>query len=471
MEEKFLHFVWGTQSFEVRKLATVDGQGLEIFGRGKANQDQGPDFLGARIKIGYPDFAGAVEIHNTTEEWYAHGHHLDPNYNSVILHVVGKSSGKPVRRQDGSFVPEFSLEKRIPPNILSRYQALEGAASPIICGPMLKDVDPLTISSTLDAMGVNRMQEKGRQLQGRKTASVVHWQQLIWEELCRGMGGTVNGDAFADIAHRIPVELVNKVRGKREELEALLLGTGGLLPDEPHSEAYIASLQSHWQFLKMKHGLQSSPIPLKYLRMRPTSFPPIRLSQIAALAARYPTFIELLLEDTLKDFLLADIRCSEYWESHIKVGVISAQRVKRLGEDLRRSLVINSFLPLAGMYYEAHGLDNFRETAVNILEDLAPEENQVVRLFGQYGVKAENALRSQGLIELKKSHCDLKKCLNCRLGQKILTDNNKANGANAYSNRGDRGRGKDRQRPAEHAGSDGTGIPHHGGRKGKGRNQ
>lgn len=471
MEEKFLHFVWGTQSFEVRKLATVDGQNIEIFGKGKANQHQGPDFLGARIKIGYPDFAGAVEIHNSTEEWYAHGHHLDPNYNSVILHVVGKSSGKPVQRQDGSLVPEFTLEKRIPPHILSRYQALEGADSPIICGSLLKDVDEVTVSATLDAMGVQRMQEKGKQLQGRKTATVVHWQQLVWEELCRAMGGTVNGDAFADIASRIPVELVNKLRGSRTELEAVLLGTGGLLPEETHLDPYIAELQNHWQFLRMKHSLQVCPIPIRYLRMRPTSFPPIRLSQIAALAARYPTFIELLLDQTLQDFLKADIRCSPYWESHIKVGVEATQRVKRMGEDLRRSLVINSFLPLAGLYYEAHGMDHFRETAVNILEDLPPEENQVVRLFGQYGVKAANALRSQGLIELKKSQCDLKNCLNCRLGQKILTNNDRASRANAYSNRRDGSRGKDRERPADDAGSNSAGVPHHGGRKGTRRDQ
>ena len=40
--------------------------------------------------------------------------------------------------------------------------------------------------------------------------------------------------------------------------------------------------------------------------------------------------------------------------------------------------------------------------------------------FDKMGVKAKNAVESQGLIQLKTSYCDAKKCLNCNLGNKLL---------------------------------------------------
>jgi hypothetical protein len=277
------------------------------------------------------------------------------------------------------------------------------------------------------------------------------------------MGGKVNGEAFAEMASRVPIEWVSKLRGNRVQLEGMLLGVLGLLPEAESEDSYIREMQEAWWFFRVKYSMGYSPIQVRYLRMRPNSFPPIRISQLAGILNRYPTVIELMLEGTMADFLETEIEASEYWESHTKVGESSSVRKKRMGKDLKRSIIINALLPMAGLYYEQHGLDTFRETAVNILEKFPAEDNQVVRMFELYGIQAGNALRSQGVLQLKKSYCDLKKCLNCRLGQKILLSKTIDNGANTYRNRGNRGRGQNRNGYLEPSGGDRIGLPDHGG--------
>lgn len=463
MDEKFLHFVWASLGFDPRNLKTADGQAVKIHQRGVLNPNQGPDFLGARIQLGYPQFAGAVEIHCTTQDWYAHGHEKDKRYNSVVLHVVGKSNGEKVYRQDGSEIPEISLEGLIAKEVISRYEVLKGTQSPILCANLLHEIDPPSMSVAMDALGIERIQQKALQLKDRQSGAVYHWQQMVWEELCRAVGGKVNGDAFAEMAARIPVEWVSRLRGDRMQLEALLMGVADILPLESSDEPYVQDLQAAWQYFKIKYSINPSPIPVRYLRMRPNSFPPIRISQIAGILSRYPTLIELMLEESMADFLASEIETTEYWKSHVKFGECTIGRVKRMGMEVKRSVVINALLPMAGLYYAQHGLETYNETTVNILERLAAEDNQVIRMFEPLGLKANNALRSQGLLQLKKSYCDLKNCLNCRLGQKILTNKKVDNGANTYSNRGNRGRSKDRIGHFEHAGSNCARLPDNGG--------
>ena len=58
--------------------------------------------------------------------------------------------------------------------------------------------------------------------------------------------------------------------------------------------------------------------------------------------------------------------------------------------------------------------------AITLLEQLKPEDNNIVRLWQQCGLKAENAADTQALIQLKRQYCDRKDCLRCRFGYEAL---------------------------------------------------
>ena len=62
-------------------------------------------------------------------------------------------------------------------------------------------------------------------------------------------------------------------------------------------------------------------------------------------------------------------------------------------------------------------------SAGQFLEELKPENNNIIRMWQECGVKASHAGDSQALIQLKKNYCDLKKCLYCRIGYEYLKKN------------------------------------------------
>jgi hypothetical protein len=88
MKEDFLHYVWQYKKFAFVNLKTVSGQELTIIHSGYYIQQAGPDFFNAQIIIDNQKWAGNVEIHLKSSDWYVHHHETDENYDNVILHVV-----------------------------------------------------------------------------------------------------------------------------------------------------------------------------------------------------------------------------------------------------------------------------------------------------------------------------------------------------------------------------------------------
>ena len=79
----------GWQRLLGKKLTTEESEQLKVIYPGRVNGDNGPDFRDAVIIVNESNLVkGDVEIHVKSSDWYSHGHHRDPEYNRVILHVV-----------------------------------------------------------------------------------------------------------------------------------------------------------------------------------------------------------------------------------------------------------------------------------------------------------------------------------------------------------------------------------------------
>ncbi|MEE3265702.1 MAG: DUF2851 family protein, partial [SAR324 cluster bacterium] len=94
ISEMAIQQIWAEQDFSKKNLRTVCGLAVKIEFAGWHNFGSGPDFQEARLQIGEHTLFGAVEIHVDSSEWYAHQHEKNPDYNSVVLHVVLYNSGK-----------------------------------------------------------------------------------------------------------------------------------------------------------------------------------------------------------------------------------------------------------------------------------------------------------------------------------------------------------------------------------------
>ena len=108
--EALLHWIWEQQQFDPRLLETNEGQPIQVHDTGRLNKSDGPDFEAAELTIGPLRWYGDVELHWQINDWKHHGHHKDPNFNNVVLHVVFAEAEGQIHREDHSSIPTLCLE-------------------------------------------------------------------------------------------------------------------------------------------------------------------------------------------------------------------------------------------------------------------------------------------------------------------------------------------------------------------------
>lgn len=126
--EQLLHYVWKHKLFPLIGLRTTNNEIVEVIDTGLLNTDAGPDFFNAKIKIDNTLWVGNVEIHEKSTDWYLHKHHLDVNYNNVILHVASTIDTE-VQTLSGNNPPQIKLE--IPKEVGQNYEELIKKTIPI----------------------------------------------------------------------------------------------------------------------------------------------------------------------------------------------------------------------------------------------------------------------------------------------------------------------------------------------------
>jgi len=114
--ELVLQRIWMSAAFDARGLTDQWGRSIEVVFPGAWNRREGPDFKGAVLAIDGERVEGDLEIHFRTSDWQAHGHHSDPRYDGVVLHVVYfplETGASPARASSGEAIPAVSLMERL----------------------------------------------------------------------------------------------------------------------------------------------------------------------------------------------------------------------------------------------------------------------------------------------------------------------------------------------------------------------
>ena len=91
-----------------------------------------------------------------------------------------------------------------------------------------------------------------------------------------------------------------------------------------------------------------------------------------------------------------------------------------MGETIKKSLLINAFIPMLFASGWLRGIPHTREKALRWLEEIGPESNSIITGWRRLGIAAETAAGTQALLELKKNYCGHRKCLDCMIGQTLL---------------------------------------------------
>lgn len=118
ISERVLQLAWSTRSFRQDGLITQSGSRVDVIQPGILNRLSGPDFKEAALLIDGIIFHGDIEIHVASRDWERHHHHLDPAYNSVILHIALDHRRKPIKRKDKSEVPHVNIASRVEQSLM-----------------------------------------------------------------------------------------------------------------------------------------------------------------------------------------------------------------------------------------------------------------------------------------------------------------------------------------------------------------
>ncbi len=424
MKEKFLHFIWRFQLFHNFPLCTTDGSIVSVEEKGLWNKlDSGPDFSMAKIKIDNQIWAGNVEIHVRSSDWDLHKHSSDKNYENVILHVVFEHD-KEIEFLRSRKIQTLELKNFIPSEVLSNYERLIDAGKNFIpCEKSIHLIREESVKFWLERLVIERLERKTNEIEQEFLNCNKDWEELLFKKMAYAFGLKINAESFADWANSFPFKVLTKIQTKPDLVYALFFGQAGFLDFETE-EIYTSNLKKDYSFLQSKFGL--NPLDksvFEFFRLRPPSFPTVRLMQLATLYGHYQNVFMFLMGT--KDLgkirqVFRDLKYPEFWKNHFTLEKESPVRSdKEISDELIDRIIINVILPLKFVYAK-HRATNVSDELLEGLRNLPAEKNTIIQEFSKLGLKAENAFESQAYLELKRHFCNEKKCLNCALGLQIL---------------------------------------------------
>ncbi len=416
LDEDLLQFIWSHKCYGV-PLHTTEGEPIQIVSPGRWNAEAGPDFLDAKLIIGDAEWAGHVEVHIKTSLWFAHGHDGDPNYNPTVLHVVWEHN------DDRLNIPTLQLQDFVSPTQLNRYSRLRKSNTKLACQDFTFSFPGIKWQAFRDTLLAERLQGRSQRLEEELQANTYDWAELLYTRVARALGQNKNGEAMQELARRVPMHTIARLKNNLMHVEALLFGVSGLLPPESN-ELYVQQLQTEAAHLMLKHGI--SPMSVTHWKMgglRPSNFPTLRIAQFAALLYQSQhLFAKLLETEALSSAVsLLETSASSFWDDRYTFINKSDKKVpKKLGKSAIYGLVINTLVPIYWAYGYAHQDFALQERMLDWLSQVPPEHNSKTKCMQNVQLPNNNAMDSQALIELYDAYCMPRHCLRCLIGREIM---------------------------------------------------
>ena len=420
MKEDFLHHVWQFKKFDIANLKTTKRESIQILNSGQYLQLAGPDFFNAQLIIGNQKWAGNVEIHLKSSDWYVHNHEKDSNYDSVILHVVWEYD-MPIFRKDNSEIPTLELKEYVALSDLHKYQSLVSHKSWIYCENEIQNVDEFIFKNWQERLFFERLERKSQLIFELAEDSNQDWESVLFCLLAKNFGLNTNGEMFYKVAKSIPFSVVRKESYSLESLEALLLGQANLLSHD-FQDSSAKQLQKSYAYLTQKYQLHEKVAgTVEFFKHRPDNFPTIRLAQLANLYFHRKNLFSLVMNSNSVNELyqVFNVGVSHYWQTHYSFDKESSKKIKKLSKSFIDLLVINAIIPLRFAYARSQQKEITQEL-IDLAITITSEQNVIIEKFEVFGIHSKNVYESQALLELKKNYCDYKKCLDCAIGHFIL---------------------------------------------------
>jgi len=411
--ERFLAEVWGKRMLGVQLMTGEYGRSIELVYQGKKNNDEGPDFTDAVLRIDGTMIRGDIELHVNSSDWKAHGHQKNPRYNSIILHVVWNGGGS-IALQDGRAVPTINIKplllgslEQIKQQITKPHIGIE------ICYKVHKYLNNDQIGEMLDVMGEQRFHQKADHFS--QCIAGGGEAQCLYDGIMTALGYAKNKMQFRTLASKVPLECVEKLQQDRQisdnirSIERILLFAAGLdMGIHSYNTEEIDSIRS---------DRRMSSTDWRLFRVRPENHPVRRIAGMAHLLARTAQYGGLV------NYVVSRVR-----ESGLNTRLLENRFIIRaagpsynagnvlIGRNRSREIIINIILPFIYAWARYFHDGDLKQQALSLYRKC--------RNTHDYGLTKEvqdilipnlretkiTARRQQGLLHLVKNFCLKRQC-------------------------------------------------------------
>ena len=437
--------IW-QQLMDRAELTTAGGEPIRIIYPGRKNDDRGADFRDAVIATSQGIIKGDIEVHVKSSDWQAHRHHQDPAYNRVILHVVmWHNSQAATELHNGKTAPILALDKYLEgPSSQGAGLAHPPACSSMPCLETAKGLATKTLAEFLDSAGEERFWAKAAEFQAE--LSQTEASQCLYQGIMGALGYAKNKPPMLKLARRLPLQILQSMAqgevsdGERlARLQALLLGTAGLLPSqrqnghrEYQDDEWADQLEGLWA---SSHGTKAmSEDDWHLFKVRPNNFPLRRIAAMSYLILRYrergivKEVVDMIKEAPVSGGYLRlekgfGVTADGYWASHFDFGLDSkTDNPTLLGRWRAADIAINVLLPFTLAWGKVNSQPGVEEKTFELYRGyprLAANtvERHMTKQLGLNSSLVNSAQRQQGLIHIYNTLCSQGRCNCCRLSQ------------------------------------------------------
>ncbi len=443
IKEKQIVNLWKEQVSRQQTFTDAEGKNLEVVYPGRLNDGRGADFRDAMIKSSGCEKKGCIEIHTYNGCWEAHGHHRDPVYNQVVLHVAWKQDNdRKTILQNQQEVPTVILEKT-----LAHLKGKTAGFFNLPCKGAKHNTDPEFLLNFLEKTGSLRFKE--RALRYKNEWSSIKREQSFYQGFLEALGYSKNKEPFLELAGRVPLDVVTSIIQNQvseqeglDNLQAFLLGQAGFLPSQRPGfkrnvlDDYVQRLEKLWRSYGISDSMSYRQWEL--FKVRPGNHPVRRIIALSILLFRYhKTGLFESLLDILRGRVIAlvparleaalAVKVSGYWAQNFDFSQpLTVLSPILLGRQRAADIVINVLLPFVAACSREYRLGQIARQLYDIYPRLEVNsiERHMLQQLGCNGKWIKTARRQQGLLYIYKTLCTQGKCRECRLGfQEYLNGN------------------------------------------------
>ena len=148
--------------------------------------------------------AGSVEIHLRTRGWSEHNHHLNPAYDTVVLHVVGETATRRVAKTARCSRSRNRPGRAVRLAAVCRLGLEPGKRS--CCAMSLATQNPAVLRETLFRLGDIRLAARSAHIEARLPSEPAA--EILWAELLDGLGYSADREPMRALARLVSLAAI-----------------------------------------------------------------------------------------------------------------------------------------------------------------------------------------------------------------------------------------------------------------------